>query len=165
LYRALAKSRASRIIELGVGMGSRAQRLVEVARRYAKQTPVQYTGVDLFEARPAISPGMTLKRAHRVLRATGAQVRLIPGDPLTALARAANSLANTDFVVIAADQDCNSVTQAMFYLPRMIHADSQVFVEEPISGTTATQFRRLLPLEISQLATIADRGTRSARAA
>ena len=35
---------------------------------------------------------MTLKRAHRLFRSTGADSRLIPGDPLTALARAARNL-------------------------------------------------------------------------
>jgi hypothetical protein len=105
-------------VELGVGMGRLSLRLIEVAQMFAGEDRVRYVGIDLFEARPAISPGMTLKRAHRLFRATGADSRLIPGDPLTALARAANSLANTDFVVIAADQDGSSVAQSMFYLPR-----------------------------------------------
>ena len=86
-------------------MGRLSLRLIEVAQMFAGEDRVRYVGIDLFEARPAISPGMTLKRAHRLFRATGVESRLIPGDPLTALARAANSLANSDFVVIAADQD------------------------------------------------------------
>jgi hypothetical protein len=165
LYRALAVSRACRIVEFGIGMGHRSLRLIEVARMYGSAERVRYTGIDLFEARPAISPGMTLKRAHRLFRAAGVRVRLIPGDPLTALARAANSLTNTDFVVIAADQDVGSVAQSMFYLPRMIHADTQVFVEEPIPDSSDTRFRPLLSVEISRMAAIAHRGMHAVRAA
>jgi hypothetical protein len=161
----LARSRARRIVEIGVAAGRRSLRLIEVAQMFAGESLVRYTGIDLFEARPAISPGMTLKRAHQLFRATRAQVRLIPGDPLTAMARAANSLTDSDFVVIAADQDANSVAQSMFYLPRMIHADTLVFIEEPIPESPETRFRRLLPVEISRLAAIAHRGTRAARAA
>jgi hypothetical protein len=146
-------------------MGTRSLRLIEVAQMFAGEARVRYVGIDLFEARPAISPGMTLKRAHRLFRSTGADSRLIPGDPLTALARAANSLPNTDFVVIAADQDSNSVAQSMFYLPRMIHADTKVFIEEAVTGAEENRFRQLLPVEISQMAAIADQGTRAVRAA
>jgi hypothetical protein len=146
-------------------MGRRSLRLIQLARMFAGEDRVRYVGVDLFEARPAICPGLTLKRAHQLLRGTGAESRLIPGDPLTALARAANSLANTDFVVIAADQDPRSVAQSMFYLPRMIHADSQVFLEETIPDANETHFRRLLPVEIANLAAVADQGTRGVRAA
>lgn len=146
-------------------MGRRSLRLIEVAQMFAGEDRIRYVGIDLFEARPAISPGMTLKRAHRLFRATGADSRLIPGDPLTALARTANSLGNTDFIVIAADQDGSSVAQSMFYLPRMIHADTQVFIEEVIPEVRETRFRRLLPVEISTMAAIADQGTRAVRAA
>lgn len=165
LYRALARSRAASIVEIGIGMGYRSLRLIDVASRFSREKPVQFAGIDLFEARPAISPGMTLKRAHRVLTATQARVRLVPGDPFTALARTANSLTGTDFVVISADQDGNSVAQAMFYLPRMIRPESHVFVEETISGTAKTRFRRLLPIDIARIADIANQGTKSARAA
>ena len=163
LYRAVARSRASRIVEIGIGLGQRSLRLIEVAQRFSPQ--VQYTGIDLFEARPAIAPGTTLKRAHRLFAATGARVRLIPGDPLTALARSANLLADSDLVVIAADQDRTSVTQAMFYLPRMIHTNSLVFIEEANATAARTVFRPMLPIEISRLSEIANRGSRSLRAA
>ena len=53
----------------------------------------------------------------------------------------------------------------MFYLPRMIHADTQVFIEEAIPDAKETRYRRLLPVEISQIAAIADQGTRAVRAA
>jgi hypothetical protein len=165
LYRALAGSRASSIVEIGMGMGQRSLRLIDAARRFSGKATIRFTGIDLFEARPAVSPGMTLKRAHRILTATRARIRLVPGDPFTALARTANALMGTDFVVISADQERNSLAQAMFYLPRMIHSDSHVFIEEPAGGTTKTRFRRLLPIDIARIANIADQGTESARAA
>jgi hypothetical protein len=161
----MLRIRARTIVEIGVGMGQRSLRLIDLASRFAGDSPVRYAGIDLFEARPAIAPGMTLKRAHRIFSATGAKVRLIPGDPSTALARSANMMANTDLVVIAADQDPTSVAQGMFYLPRMLHADSRVFMEEPVAGTSKTEFHRLLPLEIARLSEIANTGARHKRVA
>ena len=53
----------------------------------------------------------------------------------------------------------------MFYLPRMIHAKSLVFIEEAGPDSADSRYRRLLPVEISQMAAIADHGTRAMRAA
>jgi hypothetical protein len=55
-------------------------------------------------------------------------VQLVPGDAFTALARTANALADTDLIVISADQDAAALDLSWFYLPRMLHAASQVVV-------------------------------------
>jgi len=129
LYRAIRRVRARGIVELGVGMGDRAQRLIRTAQRYAAGGSVRYTGVDLFEARSDDRPSTTLKRAHRMLGQTGAKVLLAPGDPLTALARVSNSVTGSDLLIISADQDPQSLTQAWFYVPRMLSEKAEVFIE------------------------------------
>ena len=47
-----------------------------------------YTGIDLFEARRAGAPSLGLKDAYRILRATDAGIRLVPGLPARSLASA-----------------------------------------------------------------------------
>jgi len=129
IYRTIRRNRASNIVEIGVQMGRRASRLIRVAARYAGKSDVRYTGIDLFEARGTDQPGLTLKKAHRTLTALGAKVQLIPGDSYSALARSANTLTGTDLVVISADQDLEALSQSWFYMPRMLHQRSRVFVE------------------------------------
>jgi len=130
IYQAIAQRRVTFILELGIGSGQRALRMIEAAAAIAPVDQVRYTGVDLFEARaPSDGPYLTLKRAHSLLRATGAQVRLVPGDPFAALALAANALGPTDLVVISQGLEENSLAKAWFYLPRTLHAESVVLRE------------------------------------
>ncbi len=129
IYRAIRRLKAKSIIEMGVGMGERSKRLIQVAQRYSGDSQIRFTAVDLFEAREAHDPGWTVKRAHRVLTSHGAKVQVVPGDPFSALSRTANALKNVDLVVIGADQDDDSLAQAWFYVPRILHEGSRVFRE------------------------------------
>lgn len=160
LYRAIRRRPVRSIVEVGVGTGTRTLRLIEVASRFLKDGCVRYTGIDLFEARPSSAPGMTLKRAHRLLSHSGAKVQLVPGDPYSALARTANSLTGTDLIVIGNDQDPASLAQAWFYVPRMLREGSRVFVAEPPSPGKSPQFRLLDQVSIARLAKQAAAHTR-----
>ena len=153
IYRAIPRRKVLKIVEVGVGRGVRAERMIEAAGFSSPAGQVQYTGIDVFEARSASDgPGLTLKTAHRLLKATGARIRLLPGDPFSALARAANTLMGTDLVVISADQDAHSLARAWFYLPRMLHPRSLVYWEERLPGSHEAVLR-LVPLaEIAGLA-------------
>lgn len=118
-----------------------------MAARHAPADELQYSGIDLFESRGEPSGGPTLKEAYRRLRATGARVRLVPGDPLQALEFAANSLQSIDLLVIAADSGAAEPGPAWFYVPRMLHGRSLVVVEEP--SDSGYVLRRLPPAEIA----------------
>ncbi|MEX0819245.1 MAG: hypothetical protein WD070_06620, partial [Pirellulaceae bacterium] len=128
LYQQIRRSTPLSIVEVGMGLGVRASRMIAVAARYRPDDQIRYTGIDLFEARTELGTGLPLKEAHKRLKATGANVRVIPGDPLSALARTANGLQSTDLLVIAADQDERSLANAWFYIPRMLHDDSLVLI-------------------------------------
>ena len=149
LYRCMRRQAIRRIVELGVGTLARATRMIEIAAAGVGAENVTYTGVDLFESRSvADSAGVSLKLAHRQLLGTGARIRLLPGDPFTALARAANGLTETDIVVISADQDAASLAKAWFYVPRMLHTASQVFVERRQSDGTPSLLEAVSRAEI-----------------
>jgi hypothetical protein len=131
IYRFLRKHRVRKILELGIGSGQRTLRMLELAAHEHAEAPISYTGIDLFESRSeSDGPGLSLKAAHRQLKATGARVRLVPGDPYAALARTANELGEVDLIVVSADQDRPSLDRAWFYFPRILHAQTQIFLEE-----------------------------------
>jgi hypothetical protein len=158
LYRAVAQQRPQRMLLLGLGSGERAVRLIELAQRYADTDEIAVTGVDLFEGRPSeATTQLSLKDAHRRMRDTGAQVQLVPGDPYSALARCANSLPNIDMLLVDADQDTDSLAQAWFYAPRMLHDATLVLVEheqgvDEKSGRRISQYDRLDRVTIEQMA-------------
>ena len=128
LYRSLPKEGAHRIVELGVGDGARAENLISVALRTYAANEIKYTGIDLFEAAEDARPEQSLKDVHRRLKATGAEIRLVPGDARSALPRCANDLRGTDWVIISANQDEDAVEAAWNYLPRMLHQTSKVWL-------------------------------------
>ena len=84
LYRAIRRRRIRSILELGIGDSRRAQRMLELAAGDCPEQPLAYTGVDLFESRPAGEPQVSLKEAYTTLRRLNARVQLMPGDPFCA---------------------------------------------------------------------------------
>jgi hypothetical protein len=153
VYRAVRQTPVRSIVELGLGTGQRALRMIEVATLNHPIERISYTGIDLFEARgPSDGPGLPLKEAHRLLKATGARIRLVPGDPWSALSRTANTLTGIDLVIVGADQDPDSLARAWFFLPRMLHENSKV-LHAYRGERDAVQLVELGCHDVSQLAT------------
>ena len=151
IYRAIRRHRVRSIMEIGMGTGCRAVRMIRMAQWLRPAVPVRYVGIDQFEARTADdSPGITLKQAHRQLKSTAARVQLAPGDPLSALERVANSLRDIQLVVISHDQQGESLEQAWFYLPRTLHPKAVVFQEVLDEKTALSSFRRIDCSEIER---------------
>lgn len=163
VYRAIAKQRVGTILELGVGTGLRAERLIQLTLPAAPEQKLTYVGVDLFETRrPADGPGLGLKAAHQKLTAAGARVKLLPGDPYSVLARKANELGQIDLLIISADQDAESLARAWFYVPRMLHERTLVFIEERQTAGGECQLRLMPRREIEKLAAGNQAGRRAA---
>lgn len=150
IYRELRQHPVERIVEIGLGSAVRAQRMIEMASSLREGAPLEYCGIDLFEGRPAQRPGIALKAAYKLLRGLQADIRLIPGDPYTALSRSANDLPGTDLLLIAADQDPESMMRAWMFVPRMLHERSLVLREETRGGQT--QFEPLSRTQVESLA-------------
>lgn len=151
LYQAIQQSSPKSILELGVGNLERSLKMIEMAQRAGG--PIHFTGVDLFEGRPADMPaGVTLRLAYRDLRATGATVRLVPGDPYAALSRAANQISQVDLVVISADQPEPSLAKAWYFLPRMLRDTARLFRVEPAVGKQPQTIREMTQGELAALA-------------
>jgi hypothetical protein len=153
------------IVEIGVGTGARTRRLLEVVGwSAAGDTPLKYTGIDMFEGRPAGTPGMSLKEAFNKLKTPNVKMQFVPGDPYQALARTANMLTGTDLLVISAGLDENSLAKAWMYIPRMLQPKTLVFLQERIAAPNSTAdgnsgksqvtetYKPLTALEIERLA-------------
>ena len=147
LFRLVKRHRFSRIVEVGISDMQRAVALVEVAQRFAGEQTISYTGIDWFDARSHELAPLKLKDAYRVLRATGANVRLVPGSPSASLVTCANAHANTDFIVIASSVEDCELERAWFYVPRMLHAASIVLRE----GRNADGEPIFMPIASKQL--------------
>jgi hypothetical protein len=147
VYQAVYRRRIRRIVELGIGTGERAVRLIEVAAQHSSSDQIVYTGVDPFEGRSAEDgPGTTLKDAYRRLRATGARISLLPGDPAAVFSAAANNLGTADLLLIAWPMPRSLLPRACYYLRRMLHDGSLVLLEEQ-SQHEDTKRVKVLPLD------------------
>jgi hypothetical protein len=152
VYRTIRRHRARKIVALDVGDGQRALRMIEVARRVCSVTDIHYVGMDLFEGRPeSIGSALSLKAAHQLLRASGARVQLVPGNPSDSLIRLANSLGKIDLLIVPAELDSPESARMWFFVPRMLHERSLVYVEGP--SIDGQRLLRLKPRpEIDRLA-------------
>jgi hypothetical protein len=139
VYRAILHEKISRIVELGIGDGQRALRMIDAAARNADHQDIQYIGLDPFEGQPAAnSLGLPLIDAYRLLKKSGAKIKLVPGDPCEGLMRSANSLANIDLLLISALPDAERFAPMWYFVPRMLHAHSLVLMETVAAGGEKT---------------------------
>ncbi len=131
IYRHVVRHLPRNIVEIGLGRGIRAQRLLEVICGRLPADEVLYTGIDLFEAcPPQLGQILPLKQVYQKLRHTGARIRLYPGDPAHVLAQRANQLGPVDLLILSRPLGTQSLPKAWCYIPRMLHPDAFIFLEE-----------------------------------
>ncbi|TWT48801.1 hypothetical protein [Botrimarina hoheduenensis] len=120
-----------RVVELGIGSLEQTQTLLKAIVDSAGGAGVSYTAVDPFEQREPGQAPLSLIAAHRTLSVCGVKARLTPGDPEHSLATVANSLSDTDLVVLPLGIGERSGSPAWFYLPRMCHPGTLVVEPTP----------------------------------
>ncbi len=126
IYREISKRKPKTILEIGLGLGVRTLRMLEVASRYHQPKDIHYTGIDRFDARDPDMASLTIKHAYKLLKRNANQIKLVPGDALAAMTQTANAAANTDLIVIDADILDRDLEQAWRYFPRMMHENTLV---------------------------------------
>lgn len=152
LYRAIRRYGARKIVELGVADCRRALRLIEIAKQASPDEEIHYVGMDRFEGRSeSEGQGIALKAAHQLLRATGERIQLVPGKPSESLIRLANSLGKVDLLILPADLETPAMARAWFFVPRMLHDGTLVFLEH-VSDDGVRTLQRKTREEIDQLA-------------
>lgn len=152
VYQTIRNTPVRSVLELGIGDGQRASRIIALASPQNDGEQVAYTGIDVFEAGSCHSKAnLSLKQAYRQLRPLGAKLRLLPGDPMAVLPQVANTLGQFDLVVISAEAVAGQTPRAWFYLQRLLHPKSIVLVQE--DGREG-EFRRLSLAEIESRSSI-----------
>lgn len=150
IYRHVLRMPPRRILELGLGLLGRTERLLQVLAAPAEPAALHYVGLDRFEGRSASDPpGVTLKEAHRRLHKL-ARVQLIPGNVDTSLARLCNHLGIFDLVLIAADTDERHLERCWFFLQRITGGGTTVFLES--RAATGSRWTALSKPQIDELA-------------
>ncbi len=144
IYKLIKQRQIRSIIEVGLGDGTRCEKLIAVAQKFSGEK-VRYTGVDLFDARESAEP-LKLIEMHRRLKPIDAKTQLVPGDMGSALPRIANSHLRTDLILISAGFDREQFSDVKSFLPRMLHASSLVLVQTKADGA----FKELSRLEIEK---------------
>lgn len=129
LFSQIASGSTRQIVEIGLGDATRAARLIRLAAK-CRQEPILYCGVDEFDARPATLPKLRLKDAYCKLNIAGCKTKLVPGDPSAALAACANSLTNSDLIVIGSQYASMTGGLMWMYVPRMMGPQGQLWRQE-----------------------------------
>ncbi len=149
LYRLARRQPLRTIVQIGLNDLDLAKNLLWTASQTGDDRPLRFIGIDLFEMRSADQPPLGLKDAHQSLQTTGAWVKLVPGDPHAALSRNANSLGDTDLILVSSSADRDAMSRAWFYVPRMLHDKSVVF-RQTAEGQKELH-ERVSPVEIDRL--------------
>jgi hypothetical protein len=149
IHKAILEKPVTKLMELGVDSGQRSLKLLQLIKEHQASQVLHYYAVDLFEGREDAGqePGLSYKEAHKLLKSTGARIQLIPGTPLMALMRTANTIRDLDLLIINADQLGPELDQAWLYIPRMLAPHARIIVEEP---STPAGYRYLTAAEIQQ---------------
>jgi hypothetical protein len=129
LFAAIAGHTIRQIVEIGLEDCCRAQRLIRIALSCHGE-PVTYCGLDWFEAAPEGTASLRIKEAFRKLSGGRGKVKLVPGDPAASLPACANSLLQTNLLVVGRSFDIASRGSVWMYVPRMLAANAQVFVQD-----------------------------------
>jgi len=139
LFRHVRRTKPRSIVEIGLTCLDRTRRTIQLAQRVSSCTEIRYAAVDLFDARPNHLPPVALKKTHQLLTALGVSPRLVPGDVLSGLTRAANQMLNTDLLVIATPELADGLDDAWKFVPRMLSADSLTLLARPEGDTITWQ--------------------------
>lgn len=82
LYQAIGRLKPQKIVEFGIQRGVRTANVLELAKKYHKAEEIEYYCVDPFEGRTvADGPGLSLRKAHKMLVQSEVKARAIPCMP------------------------------------------------------------------------------------
>lgn len=129
MYQATQGRQFRSVLEVGVGDGSRALRLVDWLQRQA-DGEIRYAAIDMFEA----GEGPALKSFHAQMGSVGAKPLPIPGTLASGLPRVAHTLGAVDLVLFSFDIPELTGVVTQNFLPRIIESKSVVLLTDDESG-------------------------------
>ena len=125
LNRLLLDQSFNSILEIGIGSGSRTERILKLLTPKDPQSTVRYTVVDAFESAPN---HLSLKQAHKMLAEKGVKSTLVPGDLTAALARVGNTVGQHELIIAEGILDLKAPGQSLLtaWLKKVAHADGWI---------------------------------------
>ncbi|MDR1960334.1 MAG: hypothetical protein LBQ54_15085 [Planctomycetaceae bacterium] len=134
IFRHIQADRPQKILEIGIQRAVRTLNLLQLAIRYCGElSDIHYTAIDPFEARTqADGPGLSLRKAHRLISQWGVRSRLCPLPPELAVKQLFldRVIEKVDLVVVAMPSlDWFSVCAP--HLSGLIHESAGIFVGIP----------------------------------
>ncbi len=128
LFKQLISRHISSVLEIGVGDGSRMQRIAQLTQLASGTETLRYIGTDEFESARDNRRHLTLKQAHQKATQLGFKASLIPGDVNSAIPRVAHKLGASDLVIVEGGLDPAQPMASPFgaWLNRLAHSDSVV---------------------------------------
>ena len=153
LYRFLVHSPITSIVEIGVGDGTRMQRIAKLVNLPPGTEQLRYIGVDEFESSQG-RPYLSLKQAHRLAGQLGFKASLIPGPASLAIPRVAHKFSPSDLIIVDGGLDLNYPTAGPVgsWINRLAHNQSTIIASERPGGPLAMIDTSLLDLPISKAA-------------
>lgn len=102
VYQTVCRVKPAVIVEFGIQRGVRSGNILELAKRYRKPSEIRYCCVDPFEGRAVEDgPGLSLRKAYRMMVKTGVRIQAIPGMPETGLRQIIGTVESIDLLVVA----------------------------------------------------------------
>jgi len=141
IYQKIKQLRARSIVEIGLGDGVRAERIVQIAQKFGAGETVKYTGIDLFDGRSEDQPPLKLIEMHKRLSSMGIKPQLVPGTVASSIQRIANSHTRTDLMIVSAGFDAAELEASWFFVPRMLCAGSFLMLQNQANGAFETMSR------------------------
>ncbi len=142
-----------RVVEVGVESLEATVSLLTQLDKQADVERVQYTAIDPFDERADGETPLTLGEAYRELVATGARLQMTPGTIAASIATQANSLGDTDLLLLSSHATDDALEQAWYYLPRMCHPGTLVLrLNEAATADEPSEWQPMNLGEISALA-------------
>lgn len=134
LVRFVLSTPVESILEIGMGNGERAARLLDLISKTQARPIQRYVGLDEFEGASDAREHLKLIAAHRLFTERGLKATLFPGTPANSLLRLTHNVQACDLVIIdeswnADNADGQAIAQ---WLPRLVKTTGTVIARSHV---------------------------------
>ena len=134
IYRYIQSEHPRKVLETGIQRAERTLTMLQMLLKYCgEKSDVHYCGIDPFESRtPVDGPGLSLRKAHRLISQFEIKSRLIPATPADAIKQLhLNRLIEKVDLAIFATPDKAWLPASMTSLGELIHESAGIFFGMP----------------------------------
>ncbi len=141
IYRYIQSDHPRKVLEIGIQRAERTQTLMQMLLKYCgEKSDVHYCCIDPFEARtPVDGPGLSLRKAHRLISQFGVKSRLVPSAPAGAVRQLhLNRLIEKVDLAVIAMPDVTWLPACLNSLGELIHQSAGIFYGLPTAEGDGT---------------------------